>query len=151
MLFRLTIRILGGILSAQPLPVVDYLIIPEDGDPYLEGHRCDACGATYLGSRAVCSKCGARDQIAPITLPNKGTLYAYSIVHRSFPGIEVPYISAVVDLEDGTAIKGNLINVEPDPDKIEFGMPVEVVFDDALGRKDRDGNSYLAYFFQPAS
>jgi uncharacterized OB-fold protein len=89
--------------------------------------------------------------MAKITLPTKGELYAYSIVHRSFPGIEVPYISAVVDLEDGTAIKGNLINVEPDPEKIEFGMPVEVVFDDALGRKDKDGNSYLSYFFQPAS
>jgi uncharacterized OB-fold protein len=138
-------------LSAQPLPVVDYLIIPEDKDPYLEGYRCAACEATYLGARSVCSKCGARDQLSAVTLPNKGTLYAYSIVHRSFPGIEVPYISAVVDLEDGTAIKGNLINVEPDPDKIEFGMPIEVVFGDALGRKDRDGNSYLSYFFQPAS
>jgi uncharacterized OB-fold protein len=131
--------------------VVPYLIIPEDGDPYLEGHQCGACNATFLGERAVCSKCGARDQMAKITLPTKGELYAYSIVHRSFPGIEVPYISAVVDLEDGTAIKGNLINVEPDPEKIEFGMPVEVVFDDALGRKDKDGNSYLSYFFQPAS
>jgi hypothetical protein len=30
-------------------------------------------------------------------------------------------------------------------------MPIEVVFGDALGRKDRDGNSYLSYFFQPAS
>jgi uncharacterized OB-fold protein len=131
--------------------VVPYLIIAEDGDPYLEGHQCGACNATFLGERAVCSKCGARDQMAKITLPTKGELYAYSIVHRSFPGIEVPYISAVVDLEDGTAIKGNLINVEPDPEKIEFGMPVEVVFDDALGRKDKDGNSYLSYFFQPAS
>ena len=138
-------------MSAQPLPVVPYLIIPEDGDPYLEGHQCGACNATFLGERAVCSKCGARDQMAKVTLPTKGELYAYSIVHRSFPGIEVPYISAVVDLEDGTAIKGNLINVEPDPEKIEFGMPVEVVFDDALGRKDKDGNSYLSYFFQPAS
>ena len=60
-------------------------------------------------------------------------------------------IRAAERIEDGTAIKGNLINVEPDPEKIEFGMPVEVVFDDALGRKDRDGNSYLSYFFQPAS
>jgi uncharacterized OB-fold protein len=138
-------------LSEQPLPVVPYLIIPEDGDPYLEGHKCGACGATFLGERTVCSKCGARDQMSAVKLPNKGSLYAYSIVHRSFPGIEVPYISAVVDLEDGTAIKGNLINVEPDPEKIDFGMPVEVVFDDALGRKDKDGNSYLSYFFQPAS
>jgi hypothetical protein len=28
-------------------------------------------------------------------------------------------------------------------------MPVEVVFKDALGRKDREGNSYVSYFFQP--
>ena len=60
-------------------------------------------------------------------------------------------MSAVVDLEDGTAIKGNLINVEPDPEKIPFDMPVDVVFDDALGRKDKDGNSYLSFFFQPSA
>ena len=87
--------------------------------------------------------------MSAVKLPNTGKLYSYSIVHRSFPGIEVPYISAIVDLDDGTAIKGNLINIEPDPEKLEFDMPVEVVYDDALGRKDRDGNSYLSYFFQP--
>jgi uncharacterized OB-fold protein len=138
-------------LSEQPLPAVDYLKIPEGGEPYLEGYKCGSCGSTYLGERQVCSKCGTRDQMSTVTLPNHGTLYTYSIVYRSFPGIEVPYISAVVDLDDGTAIKGNLINVEPDPEKIEFGLPVDVVYDDALGRKDRDGNSYLAYFFQPSS
>ena len=137
-------------MSEQSLPVVDYLKIPDDGDPYLEGFKCGACGATFLGERSVCSKCGTRDQLAAVTLPTAGTLYSYCIVHRSFPGVDVPYVSAIVDLEDGTAIKGNLINVEPDPEKIDFGMPIEVVFDDALGRKDRDGNSYLAYFFQPA-
>ena len=138
-------------MSEQPLPAVDYLKIPEGGEPYLEGYKCGSCGATFLGERQVCSKCGTRDQISAVTLPNHGTLYTYSIVYRSFPGIEVPYISAVVDLDDGTAIKGNLINVEPDPEKIEFGLPVDVVYDDALGRKDRDGNSYLAYLFQPSS
>ena len=138
-------------MSAQPLPVVPYLKIPENADPYLEAHKCGACGATFLGERSVCSKCGARDQMTAFKLPGKGELYSYSIVHRSFPGIDVPYVSAVVDLEDGTAIKGNLIDVEPDPEKIKFGMPVEVVFGDALGRKDKDGNSYLSYFFKPAS
>jgi uncharacterized OB-fold protein len=136
-------------LSEQPLPAVPYLKIPEAGDPYLEGHRCEACGATFLGEREVCSKCGARDQMKKVTLPNSGKLYSYSIVYRSFPGIEVPYISAIVDLDDGTAIKGNLIGVEPDPANIEFDMPVDVVYDDALGRKDRDGHAYLAYFFKP--
>ena len=136
-------------MSDKPLPAVDFLKIPDDGEPYLEGHKCQACGAIFLGVRNVCSKCGARDQIEPMKLTNTGSLYAYSIVHRSFPGIEVPYISAIVDLDDGASVKGNLINVDPDPDKIEFGMPIEVVYGDALGRKDRDGNSYLSYFFQP--
>ncbi len=137
-------------MSDKPLPAVPYLKIPENGEPYLEAYKCGQCGATFLGERDVCSKCGARDQMSAVTLPNTGKLYSYSIVHRSFPGIAVPYVSAIVDLDDGTAIKGNLINVDPDPENIPFDMPVEVVYDDALGRKDADGNAYLSYFFQPA-
>jgi len=125
--------------------------IPDDGDPYLEGHKCGKCDAIYLGERSICSKCGTRDQMGTTKLSTQGNLYSYAIVHRSFPGIEVPYISAVVDLDDGATLKGNLINVDPDPEKIEFGMPIEVIFADALGRKDSDGNSYLSYFFQPRS
>ena len=136
-------------MSEPLLPAVPFLKIPKGGEPFLEGHRCGACGATFLGIRQVCSKCGARDQMQAVKLPNSGKLYSYSIVYRSFPGIEVPYISAIVDLDDGTCIKGNLIGVEPEPENIEFDMPVEVVFGDALSRKDRDGNAYLAYFFQP--
>ena len=87
----------------------------------------------------------------PTRLANRGTLYVYSIVHRTFPGIEVPYVSAVVDLEGGGMVKGNLIDIDPKPEKIKLGMPVEVVYKDALGRKDKEGNSYLSYFFRPAS
>lgn len=137
--------------ASAPLPAVRYLKIPATGAPYLEGHKCSACGTIFLGERNVCSKCAARDQMEPVKLAETGTLYSYSIVFRSFPGIEVPYISAIVDLDDGTTIKGNLINIEPDPDLIQFGMAVEVVYDDALGRKDKDGNAYLSYFFQPKS
>jgi uncharacterized OB-fold protein len=103
----------------------------------------------FLGERAVCSACGARGSLEPFRLGSRGTLYVYSIVHRSFPGIEVPYVSAIVDLDGGGTVKGNLINVEPNPEKVRLGMPVEVVYKDALGRKDREGNSYLSYFFQP--
>ncbi|MFL2698240.1 MAG: Zn-ribbon domain-containing OB-fold protein [Gammaproteobacteria bacterium] len=131
------------------LPVVSYLKLPEDGDPYIEGHKCSSCSSIFIGERSVCSKCSSRDTIEAVKLSNKGKLYSYSIVFRSFPGIEVPYISAIVDLEGGGTIKGNLIDCEPDPEKIEFDMPVEVVYDDALGRKDADGNSYISYFFKP--
>ena len=133
------------------LPVVEYLKLPEDGDPYLEGHKCRDCNSIFLGEREVCSNCTARGKIEPVKLSNKGKLYSYSITFRSFPGIDVPYISAIVDLEGGGTVKGNLIDCDPDPEKIEFDMPVEVVFDDALGRKDAEGNSYISYFFKPVS
>ena len=135
----------------KPLPVVEYLKLPDGGDPYLEGHRCRECGAVFIGSRDNCSKCGARNSMEKIQLSNKGKLYAYSIVHRSFPGIDVPYVSAIVDLEGGGTVKSNLIDVDPDPDKLHFDMPVDVVFGDALNRKDSDGNSYISFFFKPAT
>ena len=133
------------------LPVVSYLKLPDDGNPYIEGHKCSNCGSVFLGERSVCSNCSSTDTMEAVKLNNKGKLYSYSIVFRSFPGIEVPYISAIVDLDGGGTIKGNLIECEPDPEKIKFDMPVEVVFDDALGRKDADGNSYISYFFKPVN
>jgi uncharacterized OB-fold protein len=135
--------------SKKPLPVVPFLKIPEKGDPYLEGSRCSACKSVFLGPREVCAKCGARKQLETTRLANKGELYVYSITHRSFPGIETPYVSAVVDLDGGGTVKGNLIGIEPDPKKIKMGMKVDVVYKIAP-RKDREGNEYLTYYFQPA-
>jgi uncharacterized OB-fold protein len=134
--------------AKRPLPVVDFLKIPEKGEPYLEGQRCKECAAIFLGTRDVCSKCGARGRFEAKRLANEGTLYVYSIVHRSFPGIQVPYISAIVDLDGGGTLKGNLIHIDPDPEKIRMGMPVEVIFKIAP-TKDREGNEYLTYYFQP--
>ena len=136
--------------TGGPLPVVPYLKIPDGGDPYLEGQRCGSCGAIFLGERDTCSSCGTDGQLEAQKLSNQGNLYVYSIVHRSFPGIEVPYISAIVDLEGGGTVKGNLINIDPDPEKVQMGMPVEVVYQIAP-RKDQAGNEYLTYYFQPRS
>ncbi len=135
--------------QAHPLAAVPYLSVPEDGEPHLFGSKCQECGAVFLGERSVCANCMARDKMDRIQLANQGELYVYSIVHRSFPGIPTPYVSAVVDLDGGGTVKGNLINIEPDPSKIEMGMRVEVVYDKAP-IKDQEGNEYLIYAFQPA-
>ena len=134
--------------ATGPRPIVSFLKIPDAGDPYLEGQKCGSCGAIFLGERTTCSSCGQSGRFEPTRLSNQGELYVYSIVHRSFPGIEVPYVSAIVDLEGGGTVKGSLIGIEPDPEKIEMGMPVEVVYQIAP-RKDKDGNEYLSYFFKP--
>ena len=137
-------------MSEIRLPAVSYLKIPDDGEPYLEGYKCDKCSAIFLGERSVCSKCFARNNMSSVKLEETGTLHSFSVVYRSFPGIDVPYVSAIVDLDGGGTVKGNLINIEPDPEKIDFGMKVKLTYQDALGRKDKEGNSYLSYFFEPA-
>jgi uncharacterized OB-fold protein len=129
-------------------PVVPFLKIPDRGDPYLEGQQCSDCEAIFVDPRAICSSCGARDRLKTKRLSNRGELYVYSIIHRSFPGIPTPYVSAIVDLEGGGTVKGNLVNIDPVPDKIQMGMPVEVIYDVAP-RKDAEGNEYLTYYFQP--
>ncbi len=134
--------------AKKPLPVTSFLKIPEVGKPYLEGHQCKSCSTIFIGARSVCARCGARDKMGPIKLSDHGTLHVYTIVHRSFPGIETPYISALVDLEGGGTVKGHLINVAPDPEAIRMGMPVDVVYEIAP-RKDQEGNEYLTYYFQP--
>jgi uncharacterized OB-fold protein len=136
-------------VAAKPLPVVGFLKIPESGDAYLEGYRCENCGEVFLADHPSCAACRKRGTLKAYRLSNKGKLYNFTVVHRNFPGVEVPFISAIVDLEGGGTLKGNLVDIVPSPEALKFDMPVDVVFRDA-GRKDREGNSYLSYFFTPA-
>jgi uncharacterized protein len=136
-------------MTVLPRPAVDYLKIAASGEPYLEGHKCRKCGEVFVGARATCSHCFARGEMERVRLSDKGKLYNWTIVYRNFPGVKVPFVSAIVDLDGGGTVKGNLVDIEPDPAKIKFDMPVEVVYRDA-GRTDKDGNKYLAYFFVPA-
>lgn len=130
-------------------PVAPYTSLDDAGNPYLVGSRCGSCGATHLGHFENCPKCGARGSTAEVKLADSGTLYNYTIVHRSLPGVKVPFISATVDLEGGGTVRGNLIDIEPNPQKIEFGMPVKVVFRSAATAVE-NGNGYIAHFFVPA-
>tara|TARA_B100000287_G_C20386735_1_gene683845 strand:- start:80 stop:502 length:423 start_codon:yes stop_codon:yes gene_type:complete len=126
-----------------------YIKKDEQDNFYLSGLKCNKCGEIFLDHRSTCSSCFANNQFNEIKLSNTGRLYSYSIVHRSFPGVDVPYISVIVDMDEGGTVKGNLINIEPNPENLTFDMEVKLVFKDALGRKDKDGNSYISYFFEP--
>jgi uncharacterized OB-fold protein len=140
----------AAVAAKKPIPIVSFLRIPEDGPPHLVGCKCGACGQIFLGDeRTVCSACSARGQMKPMRLGDRGELYVFSIIYRSFPGVETPFISAVVDLEGGGTVKGTLKNVAPDPEQIHLGMPVELAYEIAQ-KKDKEGNSYLTYYFQPA-
>lgn len=131
-------------------PIVSYLALPSEAGekPYLKGTRCQACGATYVGKRMACSRCFETQRLQEVRLSDKGHVWVWSIVHASFPGIQTPYVAAVVDLENGGSVNCNLVDVEPDPAKLKFGMPVEMVTRTVA--TDREGNDVVAFFFRPA-
>ena len=133
----------------SPQPATSYIRIDATGAPYLQGSRCGECGAVFLGIRENCARCCARRQMQPARLATRGTLYSYTIVYRSYPGIRVPFISAIVDLEAGGTLKGNLLEIEPNPDKLTAGMPVKVVFRGAESALGEEAAGYVAHFFVP--
>jgi len=105
-----------------------FVKIDADGNPYLEGFKCAACGEVLtVGRRRACPKCTAIGMLEPIRLAERGRLYTYTVVHRSFPGVTTPFIAALVDLDGGGAIKGTLIGM--DSNAIRFDMPLSVGFE----------------------
>lgn len=129
-------------------PIVPYL--KRDGDqPYLAGCKCQACGHVYVGERSVCAKCAARDQMTPVRLAETGKVYVATVVYRSFPGVDTPFVDVIVDLDDGAHLKGTLVDVEPDPEKILPDLPVRIAYRE-VSPPNRPGEAYLTYVFEPA-
>jgi len=94
--------------------------------------RCADCGQAYFYPRSLCPHCLSRNT-EWFQSSGRGTLYTFSIAFRPpTPAFQerVPYVAALVELEGGTRLPTNLIEVEPDPTAIHIGMAVEVVFDD---------------------
>ena len=93
---------------------------------------CKSCQAFFFYPRKFCPKCFAWD-IEWRKCSGKGRLYTYSIQNRpQAPGFQndEPYITAIVQLEEGPRLMTNLIDIEADPEKVKCDMPVEAVFED---------------------
>ena len=132
---------------ASAVPIVDYLIL--DGEPHLEVNECTGCGARYFDRRNACANpaCGGGEfRRVPVT--TTGEVRAYTIVSHAAPGIPVPFVAAVVDC-DGTSVRANVINVDPDPDHVALGMKVRLATY-PLGT-DSAGTEAVGFGFEPIS
>jgi len=100
------------------------------GRQELSVQRCRDCGTVRLPPRAVCPAC-LSSQVAWERASGRATVYSFTVTHQNqAPGFrdELPYVLAIVELDEGPRIMTNL--VECAPDAVQIGMPVEVVFDD---------------------
>ena len=137
---------------ASPVPIVDYLVL--DGDPHLEANECTGCGARYFDRRNACANpdCGTSGSggagFRRVPLATTGEVRAYTIVSHAAPGIPVPFVAAVVDC-DGTSVRANVVNVEPDPGHLALGMKVRLTTY-PLGT-DSAGTEAVGFGFEPVS
>ena len=130
----------------KQIPIVDYLVL-DDGAPHLVAKECEQCGALYFDRRNACAKCANRS-FGSRRLGTTGVVRSFAIVHQAAPGVPVPYVSSVVDLDGGGDVKTNVVNVEPDPSTVTLGMKVRLTTFTA--GTDDDGTEAVAFGFEPA-
>ena len=106
----------------QQIPLVEYLVLGDQ--PHLEAHECTSCGARYFDRRNACAAC-FESSFRTVPVATEGTVETFTIVAHAAPGIPVPFVAAVVDC-DGTPVRGNIINTEPDPEHVSTGMKVQL-------------------------
>lgn len=127
----------------EQIPLVDYLVL--GNDPHLVANECTACGARFFDRRNACAKCG-KNQFTTADIATTGEVRAFTIVAFAAPGVPVPYVAALVDC-NGTSVRGNLINVEPDPDHVTLGMKVRLATE-VIGT-DNNGTEAIGFGFEP--
>ncbi len=92
--------------------------------------RCTSCEHTRLPPAPICPECRSADSDWK-EVSGRGKVYTYTTVHRAIAaGQELPFVIAVIELEDagGVRIISNL--VAADLEEIEIGLPVELVWED---------------------
>jgi uncharacterized OB-fold protein len=89
--------------------------------------KCADCGTFRLPPTPFCPQCQST-AVDWTELSGRATVFSFSVVH-GFPGLpDITLVPAVLDLPDapGARLVSNVVGVEPE--KVEIGMEVEVLF-----------------------
>jgi uncharacterized protein len=88
--------------------------------------RCDDCGRSFFTPQLVCPHCLC-DRWSWVESSGFGTVYSYTVCHRSpEAGFDVPYVLAIVDLEEDWSMLSNIVNYPPD--QLQIGMSIGVTW-----------------------
>ena len=119
--------------DGMPQPFADAITLPwwqAASEHRLVVQRCTACGRTRHPPAPVCPRCRSADSDWK-EVSGRGTLYTYTVVHRPIAaGQRLPFVIAVVALEDsgGVRMLSNVVGARPED--VEIGLAVELVWED---------------------
>lgn len=81
-------------------------------DDKLLGLKCMDCGELLLPPSAVCTSCGGSNMEVN-SFSKKGKIKTFSVIRVGPVGYNTPYVVALVELQDGPWVVGNLISFDP--------------------------------------
>lgn len=98
--------------------------------------HCTSCDRPFWHPRPRCPRCGS-SAVAWKEASGRGSVHTYTIVRQSPDEpfrTRVPYVVAMIDLDEGVRIMSNVIDCAPE--SVTIGMRVRCTFerlDDAVG------------------
>jgi uncharacterized OB-fold protein len=115
----------------RPAPVAD----PDSSEYWSAAHegrlvlqRCESCDSYQLYPRDHCISC--RGPVKWVEATGRGSVYSFTVIRqnhsRPFRDM-IPYVVALVDLEEGPRVMTNIVGCEPE--NVAIGMPVRATFE----------------------
>lgn len=106
--------------------------------PYWDGckrhelriQQCGACGQYQFYPRLYCSKCFS-ERVDWVNASGRAKVTTFTIVRRPVsPAFkdDLPYVVALVTLEEGPSMMTNIVGCAPET--VTIGMPLAVTFED---------------------
>jgi len=125
-------------IEGRPLPAADnlsqdYWAAAAEGKLLFQ--ECPACGNRQFYPRSLCIACGETPEWKEAS--GRGTVHTYTVIRQNWaaPFKELmPYVVAMVELEEGPRMMTNITDCPADD--VSIGMPVEayvVKVEDGLG------------------
>ena len=94
--------------------------------------KCGNCGTYTFPPQGACSNCRDKDMTVTEIKGDNGIIRTYTVIRVSPEGMEAPYVIAMVELEEGPWVIGNLVDI--DVEKTDMSL---------MGRKVRLGSHFL--------
>lgn len=91
---------------------------------------CDACGHRQFYPRMLCTRCRSTS-LSWKPARGTGVVHSFTIIRRApSPAFkpDLPYVLALVELEEGVRMMTNVVGCEPE--QVRIDLPVQVLFDD---------------------
>lgn len=115
----------------------------------LVGSRCTHCKKNFYPTRVICPICRRSGQMEEIVFSGKGKVYSYTVIRVPPEGFKeyVPYIIAIIELEEGAKVLTQV--VDTDPKKMKIGMKVSSCFR-KIRTENKTGLVLYGFKFRPA-